>query len=335
LRYVTILQDYLEKKLTNNGPLIPSATKHSIYTMNILQHKDLWVYHAYWGVKMRPIIAAVLALFLSIHLSFARIVDPHEVPNAILDSLAEELDKFAIDVRRGSPLTVSFDAVRPQLAQLSSFPIPDRFHYQALSGFRRLFEAGVYTEAYLVAVDTGQPREAETASEFRATWEATPEEKRVFVSFSGKDIQYAEQVRLALQTKGYTTFIFKSGLSLYPETNVVEVGRYFREAGHHLVIDTEAARSSFGVITEALTLRAMTRGDTYIPPITRIFPPYSHSDDAPPPQKEPPTSSNVTPCCHRCTYIDGVLVGCEPPECGPQCRNVTKRPFSLEVPYNR
>jgi len=34
LRYVTILQDYLEKKLTNNGPLIPSATKHSIYAMN-------------------------------------------------------------------------------------------------------------------------------------------------------------------------------------------------------------------------------------------------------------------------------------------------------------
>ena len=35
LRYVTILQDYLEKKLTNNGPLIPSATKHSIYAMHL------------------------------------------------------------------------------------------------------------------------------------------------------------------------------------------------------------------------------------------------------------------------------------------------------------
>ena len=41
LRYVTILQDYLEKKLTNNGPLIPSATKHSIYAMNF-EARSAW-----------------------------------------------------------------------------------------------------------------------------------------------------------------------------------------------------------------------------------------------------------------------------------------------------
>ncbi|HEX7185054.1 MAG TPA: hypothetical protein VF756_24715 [Thermoanaerobaculia bacterium] len=264
-------------------------------------------------MNMKRFLIGLLLVSLMVQGAVAKTVDPAAAPDQLLDSLTQGLDSRGIDVRRGEAQSKSYRAERPQLTKLANFPqlaVPPE-----AGRFPSHFEAGAFTEAYLVAVDAGTPRSPRRISSeesFRKIWNSAPKEKRVFLSFARADLSHAESVRSALEARGYVTFLYIDGSTQYPKTNSVQAGTYFKQAGHHLVIDSGNARRSAGVITEAKVYRGLARGGGRKQPAvvtsTTIKPP------PPPPRPEP-----SAPCCKLCRYVNGVLVGCGPVECGPQC----------------
>jgi len=213
---------------------------------------------------------------------------------------------------------------RPQLTRLESFGATSPDAATDADSFQRFFEAGAFTESYLLAVGGGPVQNLDAVG-FRAAWENAPTESRIFMSFSGADIDYAEAVKQAMEAQGYSVFLYRPSVDQGPLTNSVEVGQYFREAGHHLVIDTPNARQSQAVLVEAAAWRFLFGGGgtptpTSPPPIAPAPPPPDPATAAPPvPEGTEPPSEDGEPCCQLCTYRDGVLINCGPTECGPQC----------------
>lgn len=145
------------------------------------------------------------------------------------------------------------------------------------------------------------------AQEFPRLWRRAPPANRVFIAFSRRDAAAASAVRRALEKQGYVCFTYIHGQSREPWANAVEVGRYFREAGNHLVIDSRAARASKGVRLEAHALAK--------PEAVKAA---KAAQAKPPPGKQGRAGD---PCCKVCYYLNGRLVGCGPVTCGPQCAN--------------
>jgi hypothetical protein len=84
-------------------------------------------------------------------------------------------------------------------------------------------------------------------------WKQAPKDQRVFCSFTGADNEYANKIEEALKSNGYVAFKYlnEEGGPKYP----AEVaGEMFSEAGHYLVLDTPAARTSVGVWLEKTAL---------------------------------------------------------------------------------
>jgi hypothetical protein len=284
------------------------------------------------GLKTSALVITLIVCLLGTATSFsiARLVDPQNHPDSLLDTLVDDLDKNKINVRRGNGIPAGLTpSSRPQLARLGNFPIaagsPEVSTY-----FKKHFEAGVFTDAYLVAVHGGAgdntPLTSET--EFKVLWDSAPQDSRIFLSFTGTDIHYAEIVAVTLRAHGYTVFMYMNKSSQYPSVNSVEVGKYFKTAGGYLVLDSANARKSKGVRIEAIAYMTLT-GRIGRPP------PASGATTAPrsPPRGPSPlggaTSAIVGfPCCKVCTYRNGILIGCGPRECGPQCKNATKGPGS-------
>lgn len=260
--------------------------------------------------RIQRAVIVFLLVFCLIQVSVARVVDISSKPDRLLDSLVANLDRGGIDIRRGpGNIRKPFIPLRPQLTRLENFPFTDSSKIRNSGRFTTHFEAGVFTESYLVAVDIGRPYPDISEDEFEKVWGDAPKDKRIFVSFSRKDIEYAERVRAALEAEDYVTFLYLNGSSKYPQTNAVQVGTYFKKAGNHLVIDTQNARSSMGVIAEAQALRAMRSGKR------KIFGTPEKKIDTP-----PPSGSAKVPCCKLCWYKNGIRTRCNPVECGPQCR---------------
>ena len=98
-------------------------------------------------------------------------------------------------------------------------------------------------------------------SEFKRLWLNAPQDKRIFLSFTGKDLRFAMSVANALQQIGYITFMYKNGEHDMPAVNAVETGNFFQQAGQRLVIDTDAARQSPAVNAEALAETDKTQSE--------------------------------------------------------------------------
>lgn len=250
-------------------------------------------------------------------------VDDSARRNEILRLLQPGLDAQGIDVRGDKVTSAAFGGSRPQLSLLETIPAEPLAVKAAPDRFGQLFEAGAFSDAVLVATRTRENRRVNLSeAEFQQRWNAASASERVFISFSGNDVRYAEVVRAAFEAKGYVTFLYKDSSSKYPKTNSVQVGTYCKEAGHHFIVDTANARASLGVITEALALQAMRRG-------TRpSFPDAPNSGLGPGPGPRPEGSRSGSPglgerggepCCRLCRYRNGVRIGCGPVQCGTQC----------------
>ena len=143
----------------------------------------------------------------------------------------------------------------------------------------------MFEDAALIAV-SGKPRpKASIARELPRVWRRAPPSKRVYIAFARQDLAAATTVRRALEKKGYLCFIYTPGQRRPAWANPAELGRYFREAGLHLVLDSRAARSSKGVRFEAHAV----------------------------PGKKT--------CCKLCYSLNGMLAGCDQVTCGGQCAN--------------
>jgi hypothetical protein len=225
----------------------------------------------------------------------ARVVDGATASDNILRSLSDFLDAKGIDVRNGKEIDQTALA-RPQLTNLSNFPA-DEAIAGSVGAFDSAFSAGVNSDrAYLVAVKSPGTPQPTTVRQFTSTWNDASKENRVFISFSGRDLNAARIVAEGMRKLNYVVFLYKNDSGDFPAVNAVETGQFFRTAGHRFVIDTANARTSAAVNAEALALKTSRRT---VPPI--VPPPSADGKDV--------------RCCHICHYRDGVLVGCDPPVC--------------------
>lgn len=201
----------------------------------------------------------------------------------------------------------------PTVRTLEGFPA-SAAKVADLNHFQQLFEAGVQHECALVAV--GPVRASERWSgraSFETAWSRSTPDKRIFLSFAKADALAAFEVKRALERDGYICFTYIHGAKNEPWVNSVDVGSYFRQAGVHLVIDSPAARRSAGVNVERSALASLDRGTE-----PREVP---RQRAVTPSESEGSVHSAAEPCCKLCRYLNGVLVGCGPRQCGPQCRN--------------
>lgn len=248
-----------------------------------------------------------LLLFVLFQSSIARVVDPENTVDPILEGLAQELDIKGIDVRFGKATESAFTSSRPQLASLMNFPADSSFSERENRMFAQFFVAGLAGDTRLLAVRNPNESSTSDIEEFRRIWDAAPVEARLFLSFSGADIQYAKHVGEALRTRGYVVFVYKKAKSSSPITNAVEVGRFFAQAGSHFVIDSAEARRSDAVTHEALALQGRLANDGGIYNSDRIgFPLLDFRVGDP-------------PCCQLCRFRQGTISSCGPVQCGPQC----------------
>jgi hypothetical protein len=256
-------------------------------------------------MPFRVLVRSVTALLLAAAVAFA--VGARET---LLRELASALRGTGVGVRTSWSEKVKAKApVAPTLAPLRGFPLSKEKGLKTRR-FEELFKAGAFEDAALIAVSgKGRPK-ASVARELPRLWKRAPPSKRVFIAFARGDLRAANAIRRALEGKGYLCFTYIHGRSSnVPWANAVEVGRYFREAGVHLVIDSRAARASKGVRLEAHALPQLRSA-----PVAKTK--KTTTSAAPSTSKR-----NGQPCCKVCYYLNGMLVGCDPVTCGAHCAN--------------
>ncbi|WP_129468795.1 MULTISPECIES: hypothetical protein [Mesorhizobium] len=237
-----------------------------------------------------------LSMIILPGLTLAALVDGSTVTDNLLRQMVDQLDARGIDVRNGP--NANPPGTRPQLTKISNFPASETIG--ANDPFSSSFNAGAFAtdRAALVAIGgtSGVPQTTDRA-EFDKTWNASEPSKRIFISFSGKDLPHALAVEEQLVRLGYVTFLYKKSTTV--DVNPVEVGRYFQGAAHRYVIDTGNARASPAVNAEALADRYKREGK---------IPPWAISGGE---------GGDDVPCCRVCHYrMPGhIRIYCEPPIC--------------------
>lgn len=167
------------------------------------------------------------------------------------------LDAQGIDIVPGLARALDFKTEhRPRLAKLGGFPVPqDPQPPPNPDDWMAQFTRGAfdYITAYRPAESTAAPAaEPSSSDEFLAEWSKAPEAERVFIAFTRNDAAAAQKVAQALRSQGFVVFTYLRSKDATPWARPEVVGRLFREAGHHFVIDTLNARRSGGVVFEAL-----------------------------------------------------------------------------------
>jgi hypothetical protein len=177
----------------------------------------------------------------------------------MLAALVTALDAQGIDVVPGRARDLVFrKELRPRLAKLAGFPIASTA--AANSGdWTGPFATGAfgYVAAYRPSSDEVPRTVVDHATEeriFLENWGRAEQTARVFVAFTRADAESAQKVASVLRSEGYVVFTYLRGQEPAPWASPDVVGRLFKEAGHHLVIDSPSARESSGVVFEALAL---------------------------------------------------------------------------------
>jgi len=270
---------------------------------------------------MRLLVLLIVAFqLLASGIASSRILDPSESSDELLDGLSDELDKRMIDVKRGSvdafsPIPSGSRAVILRLEHFTPDPKLARN-----AEFTRLFYQGVFQHAFLLAVGPVQTPTDNEIEIFRKEWSSQEKSKRVFISFSGRDMAFAQSVAKILHDHGFSTFLYKGQVSEEIRFNSADVGNFFDQAGHRLLIDTKNARSSGAIAAEALAARGIA--PTTVEPDIHNLPPIVNR-----------TTSQ--PCCKLCTARNGVILSCGPTICGAECGLPTRlAPDSLSSKPN-
>lgn len=208
------------------------------------------------GLGMRISAALAIALVLAsptrVHTkALGKGADP------MLAGFEAALDAEGIDIVPGLARDLDFKTEqRPRLAKLGGFPVaqdahrppdPDDWMHQFTQGAFDYIAA--YRPAEGVAVPVAKPS---SSDEFLIEWSKAPENVRVFIAFTRDDAATAHKVAQALRAQGLVVFTYLRDKDAAPWARPEVVGRLFREAGHHFVIDTLKARRSGGVVFEAL-----------------------------------------------------------------------------------
>jgi hypothetical protein len=175
----------------------------------------------------------------------------------VLKELVEPLHAEGIDVF-GGDTSIMQPTRRPRIALLTGMPTTKPTDFAELKWMAD-FRSGA-TGCVLGAKTTGPTVPARTEDEFVAKWRNAAADKRVFLSFTSKDVELAHKANKALQAKNYVTFVYLRSGDLAPRFDPKFVGEMFSQASHHIVLDTENARKSPGVWLEAEQAREFMIG---------------------------------------------------------------------------
>ena len=180
--------------------------------------------------------------------------------DALLARFERALDAANIDIVQGNARDLDFRKdVRPRLAKLSGFPRQKGAHRKPEPrDWMNDFNRGVfgYVAAYQPpgTPSTAAAQASPTSDAFLEEWGRTRQGDRVFVAFTRQDAAAAQKVAQVLKSQGFVVFTYLRDAGASPWAAPEVVGRLFREAGHHFVVDTPDARASGGVSFEALSL---------------------------------------------------------------------------------
>jgi hypothetical protein len=165
-------------------------------------------------------------------------------PHLLLQRIAPQLELLGINVMQDWNSKVAFDNRAPIIAPLLDYPAK-RQDPKFKERWDKDLERGLVQGFAAVKYANEIPQK-----DFPTVWKKTRKEKRVFVSFTRADVDLANSFCKILEGQGYKPFTYiKDGVIGQSYT---EVGEIMTMAGQHFVIDTRNARSSKGVIAEAL-----------------------------------------------------------------------------------
>ena len=202
-------------------------------------------------------VSVVALLALNIGGASGKLLGDKGQLDPVLKELVKPLHAKGIDVFAGDT-SVKRPTKRPRIALLTGMPTAKPADFDELE-WMASFKSGA--SGCVLGAKTSEPgNAAQTEDEFVAKWQNAYPGKRVFLSFTSKDVEWAEKAAQVLQAKGYVTFVYlKSGEST-PPYDPKFVGEMFSQASHHIVLDTENARKSPGVWLEAEQARKFMVG---------------------------------------------------------------------------
>ena len=187
-------------------------------------------------------------------------------PGAIMAAVRDKLARQKIDVAGTAPRGQGSAILRP----LAEMPAPSAEELREESDFSVLFREAIALDAagYTMAlcadgeVIRTSVRDRPT---YRAQWNATAVDRRVFLSFTRRDLRLARIVQAALEGEGLRVFTYLANEDNRIWTNSVDVGHYFESAGHHFVVDTPNARASVATRFEQLAVSDLWRRTSTAP----------------------------------------------------------------------
>lgn len=205
----------------------------------------------------------IAATLLFTVISLAAVIDPKATgPEAtFLLALAASLDQHGIDVILGNARNHKL-AGKPRLAALRGYQ-PKKQDWGDLLKVQWQFAFSEGTVGVLFAtkpvpenlatqkVQCDAMKGEKHICDFVRGWINSISDKRIFLAFTASDFDAADGVRKTLEDQGYTVFVFLKGRSEQPWAGAAIVGEVFATAGHHIILDTAAARGSAGVAFEA------------------------------------------------------------------------------------
>jgi len=174
----------------------------------------------------------------------------------IIDEFADEFKRLGIEVPRGklspSELKELAKGDKPLFRPLKCFPIFD--NNNNYSGDMKLWQEDFKSGAMgALAGIRGTPDTELSRTYFEQKWQNAPKCKRIFISYTGDDVEFAKNIKKVLDQQ-FTTFIFQNQDGK-PLTTPGKAGAFFAEAGHLFVIICDKSLRSGGVIFEHLLSR--------------------------------------------------------------------------------
>jgi hypothetical protein len=176
----------------------------------------------------------------------------------LLGEILDPLHKKGIDVVGGDTSEVPLGR-RPRVAELAGMPTLDANVDWDSVPWMKDFRSGTAGFVAAAKTDTRAPGPL-PKDEFLARWQQVAQDRRIFLSFTSKDLQLAHATEGVLREHGYVTFMFLRSGDEGPRYDATLVGKLFTEAEHHFVIDTRNARRSPGVFMEASFAKHMGGG---------------------------------------------------------------------------
>jgi len=198
---------------------------------------------------MRRISVVLIAslVFSGYQLS-GKVIGRHGNLDPVLKALETPLHKRGVDVVAGNTRSFKLGS-RPRLAPLTGMPTANPPSDWNSRPWMKSFRDGA--AGFVAGAKSGGGRRAASANDFLTAWSRASRDRRVFISFTAKDVRAAEAAADALAAKGYVAFVFLKSSMPKPAYDTALVGRMFGEAGHRYVVDTRNARASAGVWLEA------------------------------------------------------------------------------------